>query len=356
MVLDDKEELPDYPSRTLYTTWDLSFTQIKQQNARAAKLLTFLAYFDRQDIWYSLLHAAQGADRPPWFLELISDKFLFESAMRTLTRYCLVEAHHRTGSYSLHVCVHDWTLNSLNRDIDSSQYWLAFDCVASHVRFEDWENLSALSYRRLTPHAVRLAHERFQQAGAQQEWLQNELTGAEVIGQLLYRQIQYKAAERMCLRVLSRREEAWGPEHTSTLDTVNNLGILYADQGKMAEAEEMYVRALRGQEKAWGPEHTSTLSTVNNLGILYADQGKMAEAEEMYVRALRGYEKAWGPEHTSTLDTVNNLGVLYADQGKMAEAEEMYVRALRGYEKAVGKDRARAQIIARNLQGLHARK
>ena len=31
-----------------------------------------------------------------------------------------------------------------------------------------------------------------------------------------------------------------GPEHTSTLDTVNNLGNLYKNQGKMAEAEEMY--------------------------------------------------------------------------------------------------------------------
>jgi hypothetical protein len=32
----------------------------------------------------------------------------------------------------------------------------------------------------------------------------------------------------------------------------------------------MYNRALAGKEKAWGPEHTSTLDTVNNLGSLYA--------------------------------------------------------------------------------------
>ncbi|SLM36784.1 beta transducin-like protein het-e4s [Lasallia pustulata] len=102
----------------------------------------------------------------------------------------------------------------------------------------------------------------------------------------------------------------------------------------MAEAEAMFQRALEGYEKAWGPEHTSTLDTVNNLGILYRNQGKMAEAEAMFRRALEGYEKAWGPEHTSTLDTVNNLGNLYKDQGKMAEAEAMYRRALEGKEKA----------------------
>jgi hypothetical protein len=33
----------------------------------------------------------------------------------------------------------------------------------------------------------------------------------------------------------------------------------------------MYVRALAGNEKAPGPGHTSTLDTVNNFGLLYAD-------------------------------------------------------------------------------------
>jgi Tfp pilus assembly protein PilF len=80
----------------------------------------------------------------------------------------------------------------------------------------------------------------------------------------------------------------------------------------------MFQRALQGYEKAWGPEHTSTFDTVNNLGLLYANQGKMDEAEKMYQRALQGYEKAWGPEHTLTLSMVNNLGLLYT--GRVREA------------------------------------
>jgi tetratricopeptide (TPR) repeat protein len=115
------------------------------------------------------------------------------------------------------------------------------------------------------------------------------------------------------------------------------------------------LRALRGYEKAWGAEYTSTLDTVNNLGTLYADQGKMAEAEAMYVRALRGKEKAWGAEHTSTLITVGNLGALYADQGKMAEAEAMYVRALRGYEKLSWVSPARIESVKQCLLSLRKR-
>ena len=37
----------------------------------------------------------------------------------------------------------------------------------------------------------------------------------------------------------------------------------------MQEAEAMYRRALEGYEKAWGPEHTSTLDKVNNMASLY---------------------------------------------------------------------------------------
>jgi hypothetical protein len=54
----------------------------------------------------------------------------------------------------------------------------------------------------------------------------------------------------------------------------------------------MYLRALKGKEETWGPKHTSTLNTVNHLGVLYANQGKMKEAEEMYLRALQGKEEA----------------------------------------------------------------
>src|ERR1700710_192887 len=90
-------------------------------------------------------------------------------------------------------------------------------------------------------------------------------------------------------------------------DGYHNLGLLYADQGKLVEAEQMYQRALQGKEKAWGPEHTSTLITVYNLGLLYADQGKLANAEQMFRRALRSYEKTSGPNYTRTLNAVDYL-------------------------------------------------
>ena len=49
----------------------------------------------------------------------------------------------------------------------------------------------------------------------------------------------------------------------------------------------MYMRALAGYEKLLGRDHRSTLNTVYNLGLLYADQGKLDQAEHMFIRAER---------------------------------------------------------------------
>jgi hypothetical protein len=55
----------------------------------------------------------------------------------------------------------------------------------------------------------------------------------------------------------------------------------------------MYLRALQGKERALGAEHTSTLDTINNLGNLYNNQGKMTEAEAMYLRRYNGTRMQW---------------------------------------------------------------
>ena len=160
----------------------------------------------------------------------------------------------------------------------------------------------------------------------------------------------------MYVRALQGYEEALGAKHTSTLQTVNNLGNLYADQGKLAEAERMYVRALQGREEALGAKHTSTLDTVNNLGALYADQGKLAEAERMYVRALQGYEEALGSNLVSTyipaLNTMFAFGDLFSQTGRKDMAKAMYTRALSGYTTVKGPSSKWCRQLEDRLQAL----
>ena len=86
----------------------------------------------------------------------------------------------------------------------------------------------------------------------------------------------------------------------------------------------MYLRVLVEKEKAQGPKYILTLNTVNNLGVLYSDQGKIKEAEDIYLQALVGYEKAWGPEYNQALDTRYNLRLLYKERSMFGKAVQQF--------------------------------
>ncbi|SLM38232.1 nb-arc and tpr domain protein, partial [Lasallia pustulata] len=345
-------DLLSYEDRALYTTWNLSFKHIQSQNESAGNLLRLWAYFDNQDVWFQLL-AAGSEGSPVWFATIVYDELSFNEAIRLLCDHALIESLEMSGGYGMHNCVHAWAVHVLNAEREISMAILALICVGLAVPTEDVPEYW-VKERRLLPHADKCFESVYNAISLEFQDNRNALNAVHKLGILYADQGKMAEAEAMYRRALEGKEKALGPEHPSTLDTVHHLGNLYADQGKMAEAEAMYRRALEGKEKAWGPEHPSTLETVHSLGNLYADQGKMAEAEAMYRRALEGYEKAWEPEHPWTLNTVYNLGVLYKGQGNMAEAEAMYRRALEGYEKAWGPEHPSTLDTVHRLGNLYA--
>ncbi|KOS41254.1 hypothetical protein ACN38_g7863 [Penicillium nordicum] len=329
-------QLREYQERTLYTTWDLSYSRLEQEDPDAAKLLKLLAYFDNQKLWYELFHAGLTDSCPKWLHEVITDDVNLNDVMGVMVRYYFLDVHQTSDSWSMHNCVHDWTLAGLNKDIDATYYWYAFDCISASINDNDKNDFAKLSYSPLAAHATRLVQQRLCQNHVIYDIAAHRLDQALLVANLLRRQVLLLAAEQMYQRALAGYEKVLGTEHMSTLNTVNKLGALYRVQGKLDQAEQMYRRALAGKEKALGPDHRLTLDTVNNLGLLYRDQGKLDQAEQMYRQALARSEKALGPNHRLTLDTVNNLGLLYRDQGKLDQAEQMYRQALAGSEKALG--------------------
>ncbi|OQE62181.1 hypothetical protein PENNAL_c0269G11109 [Penicillium nalgiovense] len=328
--------LQEYQMRTLYTTWDLSHVSLEMYDPDAARILKLLAYFDNQSLWYELFYSGLQGSSPRWLHEVIADDVNFDAVMRRLTDYCFLDVQAASQSWSMHNCVHDWTLASLNKDIDKELYWYAFDCATGSVAGVEEDLLGHSCYSRSAAHAKRLVHQRFYQSESISVLKSDRLIKASHISRLLREHVHLDAAEQMYLWVLAGHEKVLGADHTSTLQIVDALGLLYHDQGELDRAEQMYLRALAGFEKALGSEHKLTIRTVNNTGMLYSSQGKLDQAEIMYLRALAGFEKALGSDHKLTLRTINNIGLLYSAQGRLYQAEQMYIRALAGFEKALG--------------------
>ncbi|KAH7126725.1 hypothetical protein B0J11DRAFT_460046 [Dendryphion nanum] len=361
--------LIDYPDRSVWTTWAISYQAVRDRHEGTANLLLLWSFLDNKDLWHGLFAAAcqdsgvAAAMLSDWIGDIASSELEFTNAMRLLRSYSLIEGVQELGSYATHPVVHTWARHHQGKCLVSELSQLAVIAVGWAVPHNSTRSYWFIQ-RRLLPHAQACSGWIVEGQAAQRlgnsggcgvdSKTQVSLDAVHLLGLLYVDQGKLDEAEKMYKRALEGKEEALGPKHTSTLDTVNNLGALYRDQGKLVEAEKMFKWALEGYEEALGPKHTSTLNTVGNLGALYRDQGKRDEAEKMFKRALEGREEALGPKHTSTLDTVNNLGALHRDQGKLVEAEEMYKRALEGKEKALGPKHTSTLDTVNNLGNLYA--
>ncbi|CAN9171071.1 unnamed protein product [Alternaria alternata] len=350
-------QLLSYEDRALYSTWNISFDHVKQQSELSTKLLQLWAYFDNQDVWLELVQAGRIGS-PAWFLGLTEDRISFDAALRVLCDHALVEAdtafqtnNIESRGYSMHSCVHAWTVHVVNERWDDEMAKLALRCVGLHVPRTSVQQYW-VTEQRLLRHANR-SQDYIHATLAREDDVITASNAVHNLGNLYVDQGRLDKAKEMYKRALEGKEKVLGPDNISTLCTVNNLGNLYIDLGRLDKAEEMYKRALEGKEKILGPDHTSTLRTVNNLGNLYVAQGRLDKAEAMYVRVLQGSEQASKRNHMLTLDTVNNLGILYRRLGKLDEAEEMYKWALQGSEKALGRDHTSTLDTVNNLALLY---
>ncbi|KAF1810343.1 kinesin light chain 1 [Eremomyces bilateralis CBS 781.70] len=235
-------ELSSYEDRTLYSTWDISFKHVQQQNRLSAQLLLLWAYFDNQDLWFELLRHGDIGD-PEWVRELTEDRVDFDDAVRVLCNHGLVEANStsremvESQGYSMHSCVHSWTRHVLNQEGNGELARLALKCIGLHVPLTSSDRWW-ITQRRLLAHAAGCSSI-LKGANGGMEW------------------------------------------------ALHNLGDLYKDQGKLKEAEEMYMQALQGKEEALGPKHTSTLNTAGMISTNFLteeaadDMGGTEEAAEM---------------------------------------------------------------------------
>src|SRR5437016_893432 len=125
------------------------------------------------------------------------------------------------------------------------------------------------------------------------------------LGVLTWNQAQvWHDSEKLWIHALARDPQSSIAE--------NNLGVVRADQSKLAEAIEHYQRALQMR-----PDYADAYF---NLGNALFQQGKLAEASDHYRQAL-----AIKRDHARAH---NNWGVVLARQGKLAEAGDHIQQAL----------------------------
>jgi tetratricopeptide (TPR) repeat protein len=156
------------------------------------------------------------------------------------------------------------------------------------------------------------------------------------LGDVLWALGDYGGAHPLFERALTIREQALGPTHPDTAQSLNNLAVLLLDQGELAVARPLLERALAIKEQALGPTHLDIAHSLNNLADLLHAQGELAAARPLLERALGIKEQALGPTHPDTALSLNNLAALLYTQGELTAARPLFERALAIREQALG--------------------
>jgi tetratricopeptide (TPR) repeat protein len=406
--------LQDYPNRSVWTTWVISYQAVRKKHELTANLLLLWSFLDNGKLSHDLFAAAcEGSAVAKsmlsgWIGQSATSELAFSQAMRLLRSYSLIEVLEDAAGYATHPLVHRWAHHQQAKRFASELGPLAVVVVGWAVPGQSSQDDVAIQ-RRLLPHAQMcsswLFHyepdwdlersERFKLhcEGARKD---QTLVGAMCrIGRLYVDQSKLVEAALIHKWALQRYEEALGSEDILTLKTMGslgmvymnqgrlteaecmikgaakglsemlapkselvlqmagNLGMVYKKQGKLGDAENSFKQVLQGMEETLGPEHKSTLLAYNNLGILYKNQDRLEEADRMLKSALRGKEVTLGPYHPSTLQTIGNMGIIYFRLGKLVEAESMYERALRGKEKVLGQKHISTVETVGNLGNLY---
>ncbi|GMH52644.1 hypothetical protein TrLO_g10378 [Triparma laevis f. longispina] len=126
---------------------------------------------------------------------------------------------------------------------------------------------------------------------------------------------EYEEAKEVLERCLAGRTTVLGENHKKTLDTLNNLGVVYRALGNYEKTLECYERALEGREKTFGNNYAMTLGTVMSTVTVNTFIQSYGKAEPLFQRALEGYEAQLGKDNKKTKDCANNFKLCWERSG-----------------------------------------
>ena len=154
---------------------------------------------------------------------------------------------------------------------------------------------------------------------------------------------------------LAKSEKAFGEDHATTADCLNNLGEWHRLMQQGAEAEQCYRRSLAIREKLDGADSAACGPALNNLALLMRKTGRLAEAETLYRRALDLCQRTHAPDDLHVASVLNNLAQVVAHTDRPAEAEPLMRRAIQIFEAKFGASHPNVAIALNNLARLLAR-
>lgn len=341
--LDDDEARHNYPlmtaQRGVKAAFEISWQELDQTVADVARLLSLLA---PDDIPWKLV--ATITEQLGW------EKRQLRKARRELLNLHLIKRVSE-GIYRLHPLIREFLklkitesrkADDIKRAFVTSMVALA-ETISKYPTLEEIQEITPA-----IPHLVEMTE-------SLSSYLSKQQISLPFIGLARFYEGQglYPLAEPWHQKCLSEVQGRFGTEHTAVADSLNNLALLYLEQGRYKQAEPLFQQALELRQR-FIKDHPSVADSLTNLGDLYYSLGEYKRAESLFQQALEMRKRLLG-DHPAIADSLNNLAALYYSQGRYREAQPLYKQALEISQRLLGKDHPDVATSQSNLATLYKR-
>jgi tetratricopeptide (TPR) repeat protein len=128
---------------------------------------------------------------------------------------------------------------------------------------------------------------------------------------------------------LALRRKVLGEEHPDVTASLNHLGVVLWESGRLDEAKTVLEEAATKRRKLLGADDLEVATIEANLARVLCDQGRWGEAEPWAQESL-SIRQAKLPDDWRTFNSRSLLGGALLGQKKYAEAEPLLVAAYQG--------------------------
>jgi transcriptional regulator with XRE-family HTH domain/tetratricopeptide (TPR) repeat protein len=278
-LLDERPVLTDHP-HSVYQTFLLAFTHIREHNPAAADLMCACAFLAPDTIPEALFLQA-GPSLGSYLHAMTTNLYQFNQLLAETLRFSLLTRHAHTHTFSMHRLVQATIKEAIPPDIQRLWRERIFDAL-DNIFPEDGALVEHWSWcEQLLPHIAALL-----QGGEDDE---NPFAQASLFHKTacyLHHQARYQEAERYDQHALHLYEHMFGSHHPSTIDALIGVAEAARFQGKREKAVHLFLQALAQLEQSVGENHFRCIAPLNGLASIYREQEHLIQAENTVLRAL----------------------------------------------------------------------
>lgn len=173
------------------------------------------------------------------------------------------------------------------------------------------------------------------------------------IGLLNHTMARYTLANTFTETALDMRKDMLGEKSVAYGVSLNNLSVLYKDQGRYNESEKLLNNAILIISSEVEAEDPSLAILFNNKAMLLQSLGRYDESLEFMQSSIEISAESMGEKSANHQRLLTNLGVLYQLRGEYGKAEETFLEVISLKEKRLGKNHPDYAHMLTNLASLY---